>query len=196
MIRCTVRGTLRILLGMGTEISHSLRRARQGNPQAFAQLIEGQWCRLTRLARSVVGEAQAEDAVQDGLILAWQKLSSLKSADAFSTWLTRIVLRNCLNRVRRTRSFVSLEDITEPSKAESPNDALDIERLLGNLAPRQRAVMHLTIVEGLRDSEIAHLLGIRSASVRSHRRRARQLLIRLFDAPVPARRIACEEETS
>ena len=54
-------------------------------------------------------------------------------------------------------------------------------RLLAALAPRQRAVMHLTVIEGMSDGEIGRSLGITPGSVRAHRRRARQRLHGLFD---------------
>jgi DNA-directed RNA polymerase specialized sigma24 family protein len=53
-------------------------------------------------------------------------------------------------------------------------------KLLSRLAPRQRAVLHLTVVEGMTDAEIAPLLAITPASVRAHRRRARESAARLL----------------
>jgi RNA polymerase sigma-70 factor (ECF subfamily) len=158
-------------------------RAAEGDREAFSRLAEAEWDRLVRLARSVVGEADAEDLVQDGLIRAWRKLAGLRRPDAFPTWIARVVLRRCFRHNRRPLRLVPLEDAPEPSRTTGPGatglDAgLDVERLLAALAPRQRAVMHLTAVEGLSDSEIAGLLQITAASVRSHRRRARQSIER------------------
>jgi RNA polymerase sigma factor (sigma-70 family) len=51
-----------------------------------------------------------------------------------------------------------------------------VEQVLSILAPRQRAVMYFTVIEGMSDSEIGRALGITAASVRSHRRRARERL--------------------
>src|SRR5262245_58155550 len=73
-----------------------IARAQGGDAGAFASLVEGRWDGLVRLARSVVGESEAEDAVQDGLLIAWRKLAALRDADAFAAWLTRLVLRTCL----------------------------------------------------------------------------------------------------
>ena len=56
---------------------------------------------------------------------------------------------------------------------------IDISRLLCKLAPRQRAVLHLTTFEGLSDREIGEALGIASSSVRAHRLRARRRLAAL-----------------
>ncbi len=53
-----------------------------------------------------------------------------------------------------------------------------VRSVLAALAPRQRAVMHLTVMEGMTDSEISTALGVSAASVRSHRRRAKEAILR------------------
>lgn len=161
--------------------SELVRRASRGDRDAFGRLVEGHWDRLVRLARSVTGEAEAEDAVQESLIRAWRKLSQLARPESFSSWLSRIVLRVCLRRARAPEARIaSLTASTEPRSTPNPEATLDVSRLLASLPPRQRAVMHLTVVEGMTDSEIAPLLGITSSSVRAHRHRARQGIARLL----------------
>jgi len=160
-----------------------VERAREGDREAFAALVEAHWDRLVRLARSVVGEAESEDLVQDGLLVAWRKLGGLTEPSAFSSWVTRVVLRLCLRRTRFRRPWIPLDRVPEPTADSDPGTRIDVERLLGSLAPRQRAVIHLTAVEGMADSEIAALLGISPAGVRSHRRRARERLTHRLSGP-------------
>lgn len=142
------------------------------------RLLAAEWTGLVRLARSVVGDADAEDVVQEGFVIAWQKRRSLRDPQALRPWLTRIVLRRCYRRLRRRRSTVPLLDAPESTTEHTPD--LDVPRVLARLAPRQRAVMHLTIIDGRTDTEIAALLGMRAATVRAHRRRARERLQSLF----------------
>ena len=158
-------------------------RARTGDAGAFTALVEGHWEALVRLARSVVGEGEAEDAVQDGLVLAWRKLAGVREAGAFGPWLGRIVLRSCLRRARRRRlrAFVALAEAPEPRTGGDPGAGIEVARLLERLAPRQRAVLHLTAVEGMSDGEIAAVLGIAAGSVRAHRRRARTHLAKILN---------------
>jgi len=163
-----------------------VRRALRGDRGAFSDLVVGHWTPLVRLARSVVGEAEAEDAVQDGLVAAWRHLSSLREPSAFSSWLSRVVLRSCFKRVRRRRPWLPLDDAPEPRAVTNPGGAVDVERMLGSLAPRQRAVMHLTVIEGMSDSEIAKVLEISAAGVRAHRRRARESLGHLLNGARPS----------
>ncbi len=128
-----------------------VERAIGGDHGAFGHLVERHWNRLVRIARSVVGEGEAEDAVQEGLLASWRKLASLKDPAAFSTWLTRVVLHTCLRRSRRRGLWVSLDQAPEPKTVGDPDGPIDVRRLLASLAPRQRAVMHMTDIKVITD---------------------------------------------
>ena len=67
----------------------------------------------------------------------------------------------------------------------NPSAGIDVWQILRKLAPGQRAVLHLTIVEGMTDVEIGRALGITAASVRSHRRRAKETIERLLRGGTP-----------
>ncbi len=149
--------------------------AKSGDQQAFGRLIEARWQRLVRLARSIAGDVDAEDIAQDACIACWRKLSHLSEPARFDSWLMRIVFTRAVRRARwqRLRRLV----IWDPASTGFPSDAegnLFVAQILSRLPPRQRAVLHLTVVEGMTDSEIAQALGIRAGSVRAHRRRARE----------------------
>jgi RNA polymerase sigma-70 factor (ECF subfamily) len=163
------------------EHTELVRSAAQGDAEAFGVLLAEDWPRLVRLARSVLGDAEAEDCVQEGLVLAWQRLSRLDDPGAFSAWLGRIVWRLCLRRARRRRLFLPLSAAAEHTAAPAGGDDPDLGLLLAHLAPRARAVMHLTVVEGMSDREIAVVLGMAATSVRTHRRRARLKLRNLLN---------------
>jgi RNA polymerase sigma-70 factor (ECF subfamily) len=151
-------------------------RASEGDPAAFGELVRIHWVRLVRLAKSMVGDTVAEDVVQEALLVGWHTLGRLGKPESFGAWVTRIVFRRCL-RVGRRHPFESAgESTADRGTTSSPETDLWVEQLLAALAPRQRAVMYLTVVEGYTDTEISRLLGIHAASVRSHRRRARQRL--------------------
>lgn len=158
-----------------------VERAARGDRGAFARLVEGRWNALVGLARSVVGDVAAEDAVQEALLIAWDQLARLRRTEAFGAWLTRIVLRRCLRGQRSWRHLLPIQAAAEPVFEPSPEAELDLERCLRALAPRQRAVMYMTVVEGRTESEIAAVMSISAASVRSHRRRARQRLSHLLE---------------
>jgi RNA polymerase sigma-70 factor (ECF subfamily) len=161
-------------------LAELVQQAQAGDTDAFAVLVEGHWERLVRFARSVVGDVEAEDAAQEGLVAAWRALSSLAEPAAFSAWVTRIVGRRCLRRARRSARWLPLELVPEPAADADPSGDIDVATILGRLAPRQRAVLHLTVIDGMSDGEIGAALGISPASVRAHRRRARESVARML----------------
>jgi RNA polymerase sigma-70 factor (ECF subfamily) len=168
-----------------TSTGELVRAAREGDREAFGVLVERAWARLVRLARSVVGELEAEDAVQEALVVAWTRLASLADPERFDAWVSRIVFRRCLRLARRQRGRVTLEGLPEPAAQVDPAAGLAVWQVLARLAPRQRAVLHLTVVEGMTDAEIAPLLAITPASVRAHRRRARESVARILQGGKP-----------
>ena len=158
------------------EETELVRRAIEGDREAFSELAVRHLRRMLALARSIVADLEAEDVVQDGLIKAWKKLGSLHEPVAFTRWLTRIVANTAIASARRRRFFEPIDGVVATAAAMSVDDRVDVGRMLQRLAPRQRAVMYLTAVEGLTDSEIAGVLGISNSSVRAHRLRARRRL--------------------
>ncbi|HMB55564.1 MAG TPA: RNA polymerase sigma factor [Thermoanaerobaculia bacterium] len=162
----------------------TVERAMAGDRQAFGELVADCWTSLVRLARGVVGDADAEDAVQDALVLAGEKLGQLRRPEKFLAWVRRLVVRTCLRQQRRRRGWrflPLLADAPLPDPAASAPDTdldsgLDVERMLAVLPTRQRTVLYLTAVEGLSDGEIAELLAVTAGTVRSLRRHGRRRL--------------------
>ncbi len=158
-----------------SEIADLVRLARGGDREAFGALVERFWNELVALARGVLaGDAEAEDVVQEALLHAWPRLWMLRRPESFLAWMRRIVTRRCLTRARRQKPWHEATDIgiIEPE----PSHRVDAARLLGALAPRQRAALYLTWIEGCTDQEAGRLMGLRPATVRVHRFRGLQRL--------------------
>ncbi len=157
------------------ELVELVTRAREGDREAFGELVELFWRDLVGLARSILAaDGEAEDLVQEALIQAWQKLRKLRRPESFGAWVRRIVARRCLSWLRRRPR--SAEWVEIPDRDSRPDAELDAAKLLETLAPRQRAVLYLTWIEGCSDREVGSILGIRAATVRVHRHRGLQHL--------------------
>ena len=90
-------------------------RARTGCSDAFAELMRRNTGATSKLAASVLRDvSEAEDAMQDAWSKAWQHVASFHGESKFSTWFTRIVLNQCLMRIRsrRRRPVVQLDEPT------------------------------------------------------------------------------------
>lgn len=158
-----------------------VERARAGDGDALAALVRSVWPDLVAFARAVLAsDVEAEDVVQDALIVAWRGLGTLRAPAAFPAWVRRIVFRAALRARRRERRQVPLEDVSEMAvrRAVGAVGAIDAMRALAGLSPRQRAVIYLGFIEGLTDGEVAAALGTSPVTVRIHRWRARRHLRR------------------
>ncbi len=161
------------------DVADLVRLARAGDREAFGDLVERFWGELVSLARGVLAaDLEAEDLVQDALVHAWQRLWTLRDPERFGAWIRRIVTRRCLTRARRRRPQEPIESAIETGEAGAletraagpePAHRVDAARLLATLAPKQRAALYLTWIEGCTDQEAGRAMGLRPATVRVHR---------------------------
>jgi RNA polymerase sigma factor (sigma-70 family) len=172
-----------------------VRRAAGGDRAAFEWIMRRYNRRLYRLARASLREAaEAEDALQDAYLAAYRALSQFRGDSTLATWLSRIVLNECLARRRRSNRrhnvvpmmsmdshWESIRDIEDPD--ERPERALAraqmheiLERQVSELPHSLRLVFVLRSVEELTVEETARSLGISEETVRTRHFRAKGLL--------------------
>jgi RNA polymerase sigma-70 factor (ECF subfamily) len=173
-----------------------VRRVLAGDHRAFEQVMRRYNRRLFRLARATLREdSEAEDALQEAYLAAYRSLARFRGDASLATWLSRLVLNECLGRRRRSArreriapTIASAEDgkeVLEMSIADT--EAPDfiamrdqvralLERKLDELPDDFRAVFMLRSVEELSVEETAECLGLPEATVRSRHFRARGLL--------------------
>lgn len=173
------------------------RRVAAGDVAAFELLMRRHNRRLYRLARSMLRDAaEAEDALQDAYLAAFQSLGGYRGDASLGTWLSRVVANQCLGRLRRQArrdNIVPIVSMTgaddeehEPmpsQDSETPDRALVrselravLERKLDELPEAFRTVFVLRCVEELSVEETARSLNIPEATVRSRHFRARSML--------------------
>jgi RNA polymerase sigma factor (sigma-70 family) len=168
------------------------RRIAAGDRAAFEWLMRHHNRRLYRLARSTMrDDAEAEDALQDAYLSAYRSIRNFRGDASLATWLSRLVLNECLGRLRTSARrqnvipMVTSEDMdaTPADERDFPDRALVrtqmralIERKLDELPEDFRLVFVLRAVEELSVEEAAAVLGIPEATVRSRHFRARSLL--------------------
>jgi RNA polymerase sigma-70 factor, ECF subfamily len=168
--------------------------SQDGDNQAFEILIQRHYSSCLKLAFSILRERQdAEDEVQNACWKAYEHIRQFQSDAKFSTWLTRIVVNQCLMRLRQTRRsrLVYLEDTaTEDSRAydlptsdPSPEQSLastEIAQVLDHeikrIPPLLRNVFLLRDVQQRPMQEVAERLGISVAAAKSRLLRARMEL--------------------
>lgn len=136
---------------------------------------------MFRAARSILdGDADAEDAVSQAILLAWKSRNKLRDVSAVRAWLVKITV-NCARRQwkkqGKTLSMDSLEHTPTPSLEHVYHDLW--EAVL-SLPLESRAVVVLFYYEDRTVKQISELLGVPEGTVKSRLNRARQRLKRLF----------------
>jgi RNA polymerase sigma-70 factor (ECF subfamily) len=167
-------------------------QAQAGDNSAFAELIERHTTTCKRLALSILRDAaDAEDEVQNACWKAFEHLGQFQKDAKFSTWLSRIVVNQCLMRLRKDRRarFLYLdegvqgEDVATIDLADnsiSPEAGVArsevaqvLNQEINRIPPLLREVFVLRDVQELPMPEVAERLGISIAAAKSRLLRAR-----------------------
>jgi len=169
-----------------------LRAHVDGDPQSFNELVRRHRDRLWAVALRTIGDREeAADAVQDALLSAHRGAARFRGDSAVTTWLHRIVVNACLDRIRRRQAHptVPLPDGRhtddggaggpEPAAPAQDHDtALVVRAALAALPVEQRAALVLVDVQGYPVIEAAEILGVAEGTIKSRcaRGRARMAL--------------------
>lgn len=166
--------------------------AQQGDNAAFAELVRRHQTSCFKLALSILRDrSDAEDEVQNALWKAYEHIGQFHQDAKFSTWLTRIVVNQCLMRLRQMKRarLVYLEDAVQgeeqmaldlPEQSDTPEQALgrtEVSQVLrgeiSRIPPLLRNVFLLRDVQQLPMADVAEQLGISIAAAKSRLLRAR-----------------------
>ena len=172
----------------------ALSRVAAGEVEAFASLVEAHEERLLRLCERLLGDLEeARDAAQEVFLKAYRKAGEVRPQGQVYTWLYRIAVNHCLNKLRRRKlvRFLRWEDpgdrdvpaFDPPDGAAGPAAALEARRrwratrrAIEKLPENQRMVLVLVRFEGLSYKQTAEVLGITEGAVESRLVRAMRRL--------------------
>ncbi|NQZ54084.1 MAG: sigma-70 family RNA polymerase sigma factor [Piscirickettsiaceae bacterium] len=178
-----------------------IKRLINGEADAFEQVVADYHNIMLSIARAIVGEAFADEVVQDAWISAIKALPKFEGRSTLKTWLLHIVSNGAKSRVRRENRHSSLDEGWESIPAdkfdnighryddiyawdnETPeailaNEQLQsiIEKSFQQLPAQQRAALTLYDMEGIKMEEICNILDVSASNVRVLLHRARTTL--------------------
>jgi RNA polymerase sigma-70 factor (ECF subfamily) len=161
----------------------ALDRARSGDHDAFAQLVERHEAMVYSLGYHFFNDrGRAEEVAQDVFLQLYRNLGTIESEAHLLFWLRQVTTRRCIDVTRRTRlKAVSLEDAGELRAKEHRSDALldrKLRMMIDQLPDIQRAVVTLRYQEDLDPAEICRIVNLPVNTVKSHLHRALQSLRR------------------
>lgn len=151
-----------------------------GDRFAFAELFHRHHRQLHRVARLTSRCTEdAEDALQEAMASAHRAAGAFRHDAAVSSWLHRIVVNACLDRLRRNKSHLTtaLDDVYPvPDRTAQVETAIAVQRALMRLPVEQRAAVVAVDMHGYSVADTARLLGVAEGTVKSRCARARARL--------------------
>ncbi|AEF38335.1 MULTISPECIES: RNA polymerase sigma factor SigM [Mycobacteriaceae] len=166
-----------------------------GDRHAFQELYGRHQRRLRRLARLTTGcPEDAEDALQEAMLSAHRSAGSFRYNAAVGSWLHRIVVNACRDRLRRNRLHPSVPLAESPAVADRTAEvetALEVRAALRRLPTEQRAAVVTVDMHGYSIADAARALGVAQGTVKSRcaRGRARLAVLLGRDHTGPAARV-------
>ena len=173
-----------------------INQARQGDEEAFTNLVETYQKPVYNLCYRMLGEAEAaEDAAQETFLKVYQNLARYDRARSFPTWLLSIAAHYCIDRLRRRRfpsvsideheeGQTDLPDRSAPDPETETAKRQERERLqtcLQSLDPTDRAAVVMRYWQDSSEVEIAQALNLTVPAVKSRLHRARRALADLWE---------------
>jgi RNA polymerase sigma-70 factor (ECF subfamily) len=164
-----------------------------GDRYAFEELFYRHHRQLYRLAQITSrNRDDAADALQDAMLSAHRSAPAFRHDASVSSWLYRIVVNACLDRLRRNKTHAACPLKDDACHFGDPTTRVDtalvVERALSRLPIEQRAVVVAVDMQGYSVAETARLLGVPEGTVKSRCSRARAKLaktLEYFDDPAP-----------
>ena len=161
-----------------------ITRAAAGDPAAVRALVRRYSPGVLGLATRMLGDAvEAEDVTQETFLRAWKALPGWEPRAKFSTWLHRVALNLCYDRLRKKREALPGDLPEQADTGLTPHEAYDqrqrigaIETAIGRLPERQSAALTLCALQGHSQAEAAEILEISVEALESLLARARRTL--------------------
>ena len=174
-----------------------VERCKKGDRRSYEQLYHKYSRAMYNTSLRIVGHrGDAEDVLQEAFTDAFRSLDDFNYKSSFGAWLKRIVINKSINQLRKRKiDLVDIEKIDKdgalarsfPVDADEQTDeaglrlkVAGIKKAVALLPPGYRTVLSLYLFEGYDQEEIAEILGVAHATVRTQYMRAKQKLIQLL----------------
>lgn len=167
------------------EIDRIVREVKDGDIERYGELVEAFQQQIYKYCFHMMGQVQeAEDIAQDVLVKGYERLAHYREGTSFSAWLYTIAYRECLNKLKRARTYGLLLRLISRSTPVAWTDRTTagpvyneaLREALLRLSPKDRHIIVLRIAEDYRFEDIAKQLDMSYAAVRKRYERAKKQL--------------------
>lgn len=152
--------------------------AQKGDKKAFTRLIEEYQLTLYRVSKGILkNDTDCADAIQETILKCYQSIPNLRQPKYFKTWLTRILINECNDILRKRKKILLIDSVEDFGNSENNSEEyIELNEALSKLKFKYRSVLILFYYEEFSIKEIAQILKIREGTVKSRLNRARHKL--------------------
>lgn len=164
---------------MSSNVENLVKQSKQGNASAFGELYEMYSNDMFRFAYYYTGsETAAQDCVSEAVLTAFRKVTELKNAASFKSWLFRILRNCCAESFRKRSREIPTQEVYSGvhSFDEASNEKISLKNALLKLPSDERELIILYYCSGYTSKEISLMLTVNENTVRSKISRAMQKL--------------------
>ena len=164
-------------------VKQLVKRAMQQDTDAFLELMECNTQDMYKVAKAILKNEEAvADAMQETILVCFEKLDTLQHPKYFKTWLIRILINICNDIIRQNQRQYLMSDVYPEMADPNPvTSNLEFIELLNTLDEKYRLIVVLYYVEGFKISEISQLLGMSKNTVKTRLSRARKSLKKEYE---------------
>ena len=158
---------------MGEEEKKLVKKAKQGDVDAFGRLYEEVYKDLYHFALYLLNHTQdAEDVVAETVMDAYASLRTLKKDESFRGWIFKILSNKC--RRKRKEYLNKTEELNPELEGETKDYATtgDLQIAMSRLSEQERLIINLIVIAGYKSNEVAAMLHMNANTVRSKQNRA------------------------
>ncbi|MBB6331849.1 RNA polymerase sigma-70 factor (ECF subfamily) [Chryseobacterium sediminis] len=149
----------------------------------FEEIYELYWQRIFRLCMGYVNDPDlAQDLAQETFIIVWQQLPKFRNESSIGTWIFRIASNNCLRQIEKEKKFAKtdLPINLEEKKQESMEPQIQmLYQFISELPETDRIIISLELEE-VKQTEIAHIVGLSESNIRVKIHRIKEKLTQKF----------------
>lgn len=170
-------------MGLDQLIQDCQKNSIRAQEQLYKLLAPKMFAACLKYSRN---RADAEDNLQDGFLLIFQKIGQFQFKGSFEGWAKRVMINNVLQRYRSEGIFELVsENIPDVADVEIESESISMDYLIGiiqELPDRYRMVFNLYVIDGYSHKEIAEMLSITDGTSKSNLARARMILKEKIEA--------------
>lgn len=161
---------------MSAQLKELVILAKAGDADAFGELYKLYRKEMYTYACCVVGDSFiAQDAVSEAVLAAFKEISSLKNPDSFKGWLFKILNAACKTQYNKMKATLQIDenyDVATGGGLENLDLSQDLKNAMSILSQEERQIILMSIIFGEKSSDIAEMMDMPAATVRSKQQRA------------------------